>query len=84
MKVEITKRAQKDLLHMDQKTCTRILDALAGLEREPPEGDLKKLKTETKNHWRLRVGDYRAIFRTDTEKQTIFILHIGHRGEVYR
>ncbi len=84
MRVEITRRAQKDLLGLDQKTCTRILDALVGLEREPPEGDLKRLKAVSKDHWRLRVGDFRVIFRIDADQDAVFVLHIGHRRDVYR
>jgi mRNA interferase RelE/StbE len=34
--------------------------------------------------YRLRVGDYRVIYRFDTEKQEIYLLTVGHRREVYR
>ena len=33
--------------------------------------------------WRLRIGDYRAIYEVDEEKKTVIILFIGHRREVY-
>ena len=34
--------------------------------------------------WRLRVGDYRVLYDIDDVKQTITIVHVGHRRDVYR
>jgi mRNA interferase RelE/StbE len=36
------------------------------------------------DRYRLRVGDYRIIYRFDTEKQEIHLLAVGHRREIYR
>ena len=33
---------------------------------------------------RLRVGDYRVIYRFDTVREEIYLVAIGHRREVYR
>ena len=32
--------------------------------------------------WRLRKGDYRALYRI--EGDSLIVLEIGHRGEIYR
>ncbi|HZV34600.1 MAG TPA: type II toxin-antitoxin system RelE/ParE family toxin [Verrucomicrobiae bacterium] len=34
--------------------------------------------------FRLRVGDYRVIYKFDAAKQEIYLLAIGHRREIYR
>lgn len=34
--------------------------------------------------FRLRIGDYRLIYRFDPSKGEIYLLAIGHRREVYR
>ncbi|MDH3771893.1 MAG: type II toxin-antitoxin system RelE/ParE family toxin [Nitrospirota bacterium] len=34
--------------------------------------------------WRLRVGDYRVLYDINDAKQTITIVHVGHRRDVYR
>ncbi len=39
------------------------------------------LKRGLKGYRKLRVGDYRIIFRIDDDK--VIILKIGHRKEVY-
>ena len=33
---------------------------------------------------RLRIGDYRVIYRFDVAKREIYLLAIGHRREIYR
>lgn len=33
--------------------------------------------------WRIRVGDYRAIYEIDTQKKIVLVLYIGHRSRVY-
>ena len=34
--------------------------------------------------YRLRIGDYRVIYRFDLMERAIYILAIGHRRDVYR
>jgi mRNA interferase RelE/StbE len=33
--------------------------------------------------WRIRVGDYRAIYEIDREHNRVIVLFIGHRRDVY-
>ena len=34
--------------------------------------------------YRLRVGDYRVIYRFDLTKGEIYLVAVGHRREIYR
>jgi mRNA interferase RelE/StbE len=34
--------------------------------------------------WRLRVGDYRVVYRIDDDKHTVDVTVVRHRREVYR
>ena len=36
------------------------------------------------DRFRLRVGDYRIIYKFDIEKNEIYLLNVGHRREIYR
>jgi mRNA interferase RelE/StbE len=36
------------------------------------------------NRFRARVGDYRIIYAFDLKQNTIHLLAIGHRREIYR
>ena len=33
---------------------------------------------------RLRVGDYRVIYRVEDERLVVLVIRVGHRGKVYR
>lgn len=36
------------------------------------------------DRYRLRVGDYRVIYRFDMARHEIYLIAIGHRREIYR
>lgn len=43
----------------------------------------KPLEGQWKGHRRLRVGDYRVIYKIFEEKIVVFIVEIDHRKSVY-
>lgn len=43
----------------------------------------KPLRYSLKGYRRLRVGDYRVIYRVDEEKVIVIIIDIDHRRDVY-
>ncbi|MGM0466447.1 MAG: type II toxin-antitoxin system RelE family toxin [Acidobacteriota bacterium] len=47
------------------------------------KNNIKKLKGTKENYYRLRVGNYRVIFKKEEERLIIIIVRIGHRKEVY-
>ena len=58
----------------------QVKQGLRDLENSP-ERRGERLKHS--QFWRIRVGDYRAIYEIDEEKKTVIILFIGHRRDVY-
>lgn len=34
--------------------------------------------------YRLRVGNYRVVYRVQAQRVRVLIIRIGHRSEVYR
>ncbi|NPV80489.1 MAG: type II toxin-antitoxin system RelE/ParE family toxin [Firmicutes bacterium] len=83
MKLEITEPAQKDFANLDRKTQRRIRAALDRLLTYPQAVDLKKLQGSP-GEWRLRVGDWRVIFRIEREQELLYILRVRHGREAYR
>ncbi len=83
MMVEITKPAKKDLLKLDERTRTRILNALMNMRDYPEVSGLVKLEGKV-DRWRLRVGDFRVMLRIDQAKGVIYALRVMHRKEAYR
>ena len=68
---------------IDQKQIEKIRKAIEGLKSFPDVQNLKKLSAHPLTDYRLRVGDYRVLFDVGWEDNTIFVLKIGHRKEVY-
>ena len=48
-----------------------------------PIGFGKPLRYSLKGHRRLRVSDYRIVYRIDPDKNTVIIVTIKHRKDVY-
>lgn len=44
----------------------------------------KPLTREWRDHRRLRVGDYRVIYKVYEETVVVFIVEIDHRKEIYQ
>ena len=61
----------------------RIIRRIEALVEDPRRRGVRKLK-ETRDHWRMRVGDYRVIYRIDDRKRLIDVMFIRHRDMAYR
>ena len=48
-----------------------------------PIGFGKPLRYSLKGHRRLRVSDYRIVYRINPENKTVIIIAIKHRKDVY-
>jgi mRNA interferase RelE/StbE len=79
--VLILRRAQKELANLPKTDYERIRDAVAELAENPRLLGCKKLVG--REGWRIRSGDYRVIYEIDDSRQTVTVLHIGHRRDVY-
>jgi len=80
--IEISRDARKELAGLHSQMQVRISKAVLALEKNPFPAGCKKLKN--RDGFRIRVGDYRVLFFTDTKAKQIVISAIGHRREVYR
>ena len=60
----------------------RIVPRLEALAETPRPPGCKKLKGGDKE-WRIRVGDYRAVYEIDDAAKTVDVTRIAHRREVY-
>jgi len=74
------KGASDELDKLEAVVARRIAKKVRELEDDPYSLDVKRLKGS--EAFRLRVGDYRIIF--SIEKDTLFILKVGHRKNIYR
>jgi mRNA interferase RelE/StbE len=81
-RIILPKLVQKQLDRLPDEIVKRILARLVGLETNPRPSDVKKLKG--RDAWRIRVGDYRVIYKIHDGELQVLVVTIGHRGDVYR
>ena len=72
-------RAIGELEKLETPISKRIIKKVNELAENPHIKDIKKLKGM--DGFRLRVGDYRVLFKI--EKDKIHILKVGHRKHIY-
>ncbi len=81
-KVELRQRVRQSLDKLPEKDHRVVITALESLEQEPRPRGVEKIRgTEL---WRIRKGDYRVIYYINDQEQTIAVVRIGHRRDVYR
>jgi len=82
-RVEYTSSALRELGSLAGHLQQRIEERVLALAENPYPPGTKKL-TGLSDHYRLRVGDYRVIYRVHTEILTVVIVRVRHRREAYR
>ena len=81
-KVELRRRAQRALDKLPKTDFQAIVEAIKELAQMPRPRGVEKVKNT--GLWRIRQGDYRIIYAIDDSRQTIIIVRVGHRREIYR
>ncbi len=80
--LDIKLSAQKELDELDDALFARIDRKIMALPDNPRPAGCKKLKGY-KDLWRIRVGDYRVVYRLEDVGAKITIIRVAHRKEVY-
>jgi mRNA interferase RelE/StbE len=71
-----------DLPLIDRKMKDRIRRAIEERLQTLPHEYGEPLRKTLKGYWKLRVGDYRVVFKI--VKSEVWILGIRHRKEIYK
>jgi mRNA interferase RelE/StbE len=85
-KIEFLEEAKKDLKKIDCVMQKVIKEKIVLLSENPEKlkNNIKPLKGEFSNKFRLRIRDYRVVFQIENQTVTILIIAIGHRKDIYR
>lgn len=84
MRIEYSKKAVKYIECLDKPTKIRIKNGIEGLTLKPPKGDIKILQGFTDNRKRLRIGKYRIIYNYSDLLDTLYIMVVDSRGDIYK
>ncbi|MDQ2824207.1 MAG: type II toxin-antitoxin system RelE/ParE family toxin [Verrucomicrobiota bacterium] len=82
-RIEFRPSAEKDLKRLDSTTRQRVIDAIWKLAGNPRPSGCRKL-INSRNAYRIRVGDYRIIYTISDVILVVGIESIRHRREAYR
>jgi mRNA interferase RelE/StbE len=84
VRVLIDARAAKKLEKLPKPIIQKIDNAIVSLSENPRPPGAKLLRGKFKEGWRIRIADYRVLYRIDDGAQEVRIFDIRHRREVYR
>ncbi len=80
--VQIKPRARRALLRIPNPEYGRIVAGIGSLANNARPPGAKKLVGS--NAWRIRVGNYRAIYEIDDQNLIVTVRDVGHRSTIYR
>ena len=80
--VELKRSAEKELLRLPDDVLSRMVAKLEKLGDNPRPNGSTKLKGGS-DEYRIRVGDYRAVYVVDDAERLVSVTRIRHRREVY-
>ena len=79
--IEYHPEVKKDIVSLPRNVKERLRKAIEGRLMQDPLHYGDPLRKSLAGYRKLRVGDYRIIYRLVSQK--IVVLKIGHRREVY-
>jgi mRNA interferase RelE/StbE len=74
---------EEDIPALPKTMRLRIKNAIETRLTSDPVGLGKPLRYSFIGHRRIRVGDYRIVYRIDIQKALVIIVLIKHRKDVY-
>jgi mRNA interferase RelE/StbE len=83
-KVRFTSAALGQLENLDKPISRQVFKKLKWLAEHLNEATPIPLTGNLKDIYRLRVGDYRALYTFDKSREVIVVHFVQHRSEVYK
>jgi len=81
--VALLRSAEKELAALPRDVQRRVVKRLSGLAIAPRPAGARAM-TGSAGAYRLRIGDYRVVYRVLDEERMVRVGPIGHRRDVYR
>lgn len=81
--VTFTRAAERALRKIDRPVQRRLLDSIEDLRDDPRPPGARTLQGG-QGLLRVRVGDYRVVYRVHDDELVVLVVTLGHRREVYR
>lgn len=83
-KIRLKASAAKEIEAIEPKKIRRQrVNRISQLADEPRPRSCEKL-SGSRGRYRIRQGAYRIVYSVEDAELVVFIVKVGHRGEVYR
>lgn len=76
--------ANRDFKKLEKNISIKITKKLDDLVLGKENLDIKVMIDTDQKEYRLRIGDYRVIFKENKNEIIIIVVDVGHRKEVYK
>jgi mRNA interferase RelE/StbE len=80
----IAASAERQLDRLPEKIAAAVVEFMLGPLVDNPRSVGHPLQRELDGSWSARRGNYRIVYELDQQRQTIIVLRIDHRADVYR
>ncbi len=81
-KLKYNKNVKKDIKNFSNKEKLKIRNGVRKILENPYPRNINTIKLKTANYFRYRIGRYRILY--NIENDTVKILKVGHRKEIYQ
>jgi mRNA interferase RelE/StbE len=81
--VVFARSSRKELQNLDPHVARRILRQIASLVTDPRPSGVVKLEGAN-DLWRIRVGQWRVVYRISDREHLVDVIAIRHRSDAYR
>lgn len=82
-RLRFTAVAEKQLAKLDRLVQRRVVKFLEKIAQGDPRAKGKAMQGDA-HAWRYRVGDHRIVRDLVDRELVVYVIRVGHRGEVYR
>jgi mRNA interferase RelE/StbE len=81
--ITLDKQADKFLRKCEQNLFDRIVKKMEELRINPVPHNSKRVQGYNEPTFRIRIGDYRTLYRVNHEEKRIVVVKINKREKVY-
>jgi len=81
--IVLDKQADKFLRKCEKNLFDRIVKKIEELKTNPVPHDSKRVQGYSEPTFRVRIGDYRALYRVNHDEKRIVVVKVDKRDKVY-
>ena len=82
--IEFLNTARRSLRRLSKSNQKRVVSAIEELADNPRPLGYTQLSGTSDRRYRIRIGDYRIVYKIEDNILLVLIVNIGHRREIYR